>query len=220
MDRSAGIAGGALFFMRPPTMPLVEQHMTSLRRQRGFALIWAIVMVAILAAIAAATLPVLGSIADQQRVTATLATLNSLDTGIIRFGLVVKRVGGVYPSALHMLTTAITLTDQVSCRNNTMNANAIGLWPTAAPYVTFLAPPTGVNTPMGTIDDAIPTRVQAGALLLDMPNADFNLVQMLDLLVDGTTVNQATTGRILWGAVSPTGTVTMEYRVGLQAGFR
>jgi type II secretory pathway pseudopilin PulG len=193
----------------------------TLRRRRGFALIWALVMIAILAAIAAAVVPVLGSIADQQRVTATLATLNSLDTAIIRFGLVVKRTGGVavYPGALHELSTVVLTTDQVSCQNNAMAANGVTTWTTGGPFVTFFVPPAGVTTPMGTITDVIPTRTQNAAFLINMPNVDFNLAQLLDLLVDGTTVNQGTTGRILWGAVSGTNTVTLQYSVGLQPGF-
>jgi type II secretory pathway pseudopilin PulG len=193
--------------------------MSTFRRQRGFALVWALVMVAIFAALAAATMPILSSIADQQRVTQTAATLNTLDTGIIRFGLIVKRTAMVYPGALHQLSTLVTTTDQVSCQNATMTANSITTWSTVGPFVAFLVPTTGVVTPIGTIDDVIPTRVANGPLLLNMPNVDLNRAQMLDMLVDGSSTNQSTTGRILWGTVSAANTVTLQYSVGLQTGF-
>jgi type II secretory pathway pseudopilin PulG len=187
------------------------------RRQRsGYILVYVLILIAMVAVFGATVAPTMAGVADQAKVTKTYAMLAEIDTGIVTFGTVVKRVGTVYPGAVHQLSTLMTTSDQVSCQNNSMNTNAINTWATKGPYISMYVPDDGLYTPLGVLDDSIEHPTAGGAMYIRIQNVDAAMAARLDGLVDNGDLGAA--GTILYG--TPTdGTVDLRYRVGYAPSF-
>lgn len=170
-----------------------------------------------LAAFGAMVVPAVASSADETKVEKTRAILAQVDSGIVDFGTIVKRVGTVYPGALHQLSTLVTTSDLVSCQNNRMNATSITTWNSAGPYAPMLLPAEGLFTPLGVINDSIEHPASGSAMYVRIPNADADLVDRMDALVDAGDGGSA--GTILFGTPSASGTVDLRYRIGFAPSF-
>src|SRR5689334_22747135 len=121
--------------------------------RRGYALVWVIVMTAIIAALAAAVAPSLVVVNQRSRAIRTAAVLKTISDAYLTFGLQV----GNFPGSLSMLTIAITTSNRNSCRNAMTVSNVLA-WRAKAPYTAFYTPVTGLWTDLGRLRDSVPAR--------------------------------------------------------------
>src|SRR5262245_14061449 len=119
----------------------------------GYALLWVIVTVGIVAALAAAAAPTLAAAADRQRAVRTAEHLRAMSAAFIEFGDDV----GAYPGNISQLTNQISTSSKNSCRA-VMTATQVDKWDDDAPFVPFYTPPQGSWTDLGRIRDSIPAR--------------------------------------------------------------
>jgi hypothetical protein len=179
-------------------------------------LVYVIMLVAMVAVLGAVIAPSVASAADETRVEKTYAILADIDSGIVQFGTVIKRVGTVYPGAVHQLSTLVATTDEVSCQNNKMNSNSITAWKTAGPFTTSYATSDGLYTPIGTLNDEIEHASTTAHMFIRIPNVESDLVTRMDALVDGS--DGGTAGTILY-TTSAANTWDLLYRVGFAPSF-
>jgi hypothetical protein len=184
--------------------------------RHGYALLWALVMMAVVSTVFAMVAPDVAGVNDRDRVLDTYATLAAIDSGVVRFGTVVKRVGTVYPGDVHQLSALVTTADQVSCQNNSMNPNSITTWTANGPFIAFLAPPNGRFTPLGVINDSIEHTAANQPMYLRMPAVPSDLVTLMDQVVDDGDGGAA--GTILFGTPAA-GVVDLRYRIGFAPSF-
>lgn len=182
----------------------------------GYVLVYIVVLVAMIAVFGAVVAPALASATDELKVAKTYAMLAQVDSGIVQFGTIVKRVGTVYPGAVHQLSTLVTTSDEVSCQNNRMNSNSITTWNTAGPFIPMVASAEGLYTPIGTLNDEIEHAATNSAMYIRIPAVDTALVTRMDALVDGSDGRAA--GTIQYAAPSAA-TVDLVYRVGFAPAF-
>jgi type II secretory pathway pseudopilin PulG len=175
-----------------------------------------IVAVATVAVLGAAVLPEVASSADRELAVRTYAQLADLDSGIMTFGTLVKRVGTVYPGAIHQLTNPLTTSDKVSCQNNTMNSNAIKLWNQDGAFSTQYITSAGLYTPIGTVNDLIEHASGSAPMYLRIPAVDTGMLTRMDGLVDGGDGGGA--GTILY-TTSTASTADLVYRVGFAPNY-
>lgn len=166
--------------------------------RRGFALVWGIVTVAIIAALVGAVAPSLTQWVDTTRVTTTAGYLRSISIGVDSFNKTAKRGGTSFltPRYLHFLDTVLVVGDSVGCvSNQTVNATAVTNWTTNGPYLSFYFSRYGLDTPLGHISDstsrtmatlAVRRTSQNDSVFIQIPNVDVGLARMMDLDVDGT----------------------------------
>src|SRR5665213_435763 len=162
-----------------------------LRLRPGYVLVYIVVLVAMIAVFGAVVAPAVASVADEVRVEKTYAMLADVDSGIVAFGTVVRRVGTVYPGAVHQLSTVVTTSDEVSCQNNRMNATSITTWNTGGPFMSMLAGADGLYTPIGTLNDEIEHTATNAHMYIRIPDVDTALVRRMDALVDNSDGNAA-----------------------------
>jgi hypothetical protein len=196
--------------------------MTSTHRRSGSALLWAILLIAIIATVSAVTAPALLYGNDRQRVMDTYEMLEQVDSGIIAFEVVVKTGAAgttvVFPGYLHQLSTNVLVGELNSCGTGaTMSNQARTVWSTRGPFITYYAPSSGLNTPMGVLNDRVEHASSGAAMYIRIPAAEAALVTIMDQLVDGGDGGAA--GKILFGAASNTGTVDLRYRIGAPPAF-
>ncbi|MDB4875151.1 MAG: hypothetical protein JWM41_1597 [Gemmatimonadetes bacterium] len=185
--------------------------------RRGYGLVWAVVVIAIVATIAAAAAPVIGSVVDQQRVSDTYATLRSVDSAIVKFGASVQRVGVVYPLKIHSLSKLVLQTERISCGTNTYNPNSQTTWTANGPFGTFYAD-TSLATPLGTLDDSIEHATATSPIFIRIKAVDTALVNRMDRLVDAGDGGAAGTIRYVLPAAG-TETMDLVYRVGFAPNY-
>jgi len=170
--------------------------MTSSRRRSGFTLAEVAVSAAIIALLAAVTMPSLSTFLDHQRVQATADKLEALGVGVAAFAGAVRSSAAttstVYPGLISELSNQITLNSSASHNScgttGTFNATATANWSSNGPFVSFYVPAGGLKTPMGMVSDSMvrnPTTATAGTLSLRILSADTADANMLDLAVDG-----------------------------------
>lgn len=162
------------------------------------ALIWAIVTIAILAALVGAAVPTLSQWVDTTRVTSTAETLRDITVAVDSFNKTVKRGASSFitPRYLHLLDTVLVVGDSVGCRSNqTVNTTAQNSWITNGPFLSFYMSPYGLETPLGHLSDSVSRTnsllasrrtSQTDSFFIQIPNVDVSLARMLDLDVDGT----------------------------------
>jgi hypothetical protein len=190
---------------------------------KGFALLWVIVIVAILAAIAGTAAPYLQEINDMERAATTMVTLRQVGTGIVAFGGVIRRVstgGGplTFPGKISYLTAAPTpavTADHNTCGSagtgNQYSTTSVSDWGLNGPFVTFQIPPGGRWTPIGRIRDSINVRTATGAMFMEIPGVEMLDATNFDSFVDNGTGD---TVSILHGAaVGVADTTTVRIRV-------
>jgi hypothetical protein len=182
----------------------------------GYALVYVVVAVALVALLSVVLAPAAAGVADRAEAAKTYAQLGNLDSGIVKFGTLIKRVGTVYPGAIHQLSNALTTSDSVSCQNNVMNTNAIGLWNTNGAFSTQYITSAGLHTPIGTVNDQIEHASASAPMYLRIPDVDTATLTRMDGLVDGGDGGAA--GTILY-TITSSPTADLQYRVGFAPSF-
>jgi type II secretory pathway pseudopilin PulG len=170
----------------------------------GYALVWVIVMTAVIAALVAAVAPSLAIVDQRSRAMRTAASLKAISNAYIVFGPLV----GNFPGNISMLTNAITTGHRNTCRN-TMTATNVSVWPTSAPYSAFYTPATGLWTDLGRLRDSIPARTAPGStpIFAEIPGVTAADAAMFDLVVDNGT------GDTVTYAAPVNDTTTIRYRL-------
>lgn len=186
------------------------------RARSGYVLLYVLVLVAMVAVVGAVVVPAVASSSDRETATRTYTQLADLDSGIVTFGTLVKRVGTVYPGSIHELTNALTTSDEVSCWNNRMNPNAINLWNLNGAFSWQYITTSGVYTPIGTVNDSIEHASGAAPMYLRIPAVDTAMLTAMDGLVDGGDGGAA--GTILY-TTTTSPTADLRYRVGFAPSF-
>jgi hypothetical protein len=179
-------------------------------------LVYIVIAVAVVALLGAVLVPVVASVVDRQVAARTYKQLADLDSGIVKFGTVIKRVGTVYPGAIHQLTNALTTSDRVSCQNNAMNPNAINLWNLNGAFSSQYITTAGVHTPIGTVNDLIEHSAANAPMYLRIPAVDTAMLTRMDGLVDRGDGGAA--GTILY-TITTSSTADLRYRVGFAPAF-
>lgn len=166
------------------------------RLARGFTLVEVAVAAALIAILAAATVPTFVDFLDQRDVETTAKTLSSLATGLATYQSTVRTSGtnATYPHRLYELSTTIVTTDSNSCgvRYSAVAGGAgtlVSTWTTGAPYAPFvLQSMAGYQTPIGLIQDLLvrsPNNASVGTLAIVMPTIDSVDALRLERYVDG-----------------------------------
>lgn len=170
--------------------------MTFSRRRSGFTLAEVAVSAAIIALLAAVTMPSLSTFLDRQRAQATADRLEALGVGVAAFAAAVKSspapTSTVYPGLISELSNQIALNSAASHNScgtaGTFNATAAANWASNGPFVSFYVPAGGLKTPLGIVSDSMvrnPTTATAGTLSLRILSVDTAEANLLDLVVDG-----------------------------------
>jgi type II secretory pathway pseudopilin PulG len=192
--------------------------MISLQRARrnGYVLVYIVIAIAVVAVVAVTLAPDAQGVADRALAAKTYAQLAELDTGIVKFGTVIKRVATVYPGAIHQLSNVLTTSDEVSCQNNAMTATSIANWNTNGGFSHQYITKSGLHTPIGTINDVIEHSASNAAMYLRIPAMDTALIDRMDALVDGG--NGGAAGKILF-TLTTSPTADLLYRVGFPPNY-
>jgi hypothetical protein len=181
--------------------------------RRGSALLWVIVFVAVVTAIAASAAPYLAGDYDRTRVDSTARILRDLGVAINNME---AGVGRKFPGRPSQVTNALTAAGNyriMSCWNNTYSGADSTTWTTVAPFAAFYVPTNGLWTPLGRIRDSVENRAgnqNSAFIWLDIPAVPGELALMLDLSVDGAIGN--TTDTVQYNA-PVNDTTTVRYRV-------
>lgn len=176
-------------FPRSRGRRLASMRRASRRLRSGYALVWVIVMTAVIAALVAAVAPSLAISDQRSRAVRTAASLKAISNAYIFIGPLVQN----YPGKISLLTNAITTSNRNTC-GGAITAVNVSLWPANAPYVVFYTPATGLWTDLGRVRDSIPIRTSAAAMFAEIPGVRAAEAAMLDLVVDagsGDTVTYA-----------------------------
>lgn len=188
------------------------------------ALVWAIVTTAIIAALVAAVAPTLTQLVDTTRVNTTADVLHAITVGVDSFNKTAKRGGPAFttPNTLYLLDTVVVNGQPAGCTTQNYNGTAATNWLANGPYLSFYFPPTGLQTPLGVVNNApsrsagsIGTRrtSQSDSFFVQMQTVDVQLARMLDLTVDGTIGSTADT--VQYSAPAADSTVTLSWWVPL-----
>jgi len=160
--------------------------------RRGTALLWVIVTVAVVAAMAASATPYLKADFDRRAVDSTARILHDLGVAINAMELGVARK---FPGRPSQLTNPLTTAGNyriMSCWNNTYSGADSTTWSTVAPFFDAYVPTNGLWTPIGRLRDSVENRAgsqNTAFIWLDIPGVPGELAQMLDLSVDGVIDN-------------------------------
>jgi len=166
------------------------------------------VSAAILAMLAAVTVPYLATFLDKQRVQTTADRLAALSAGIAAFASSVKTTAAststAYPGLISELANQIVLNNTAnhnSCGSGatgTFNATATTNWSGNGPFVNFFVPAGSLKTPIGMVSDSMvrsPATALVGTLAIRMLAVDTADTNMLDLVIDGAVDGTAGTLR-------------------------
>ena len=157
---------------------------------------WALVTVAVIAALVAAAAPSLVTVNDMSMVIATANTLKEVALAVDTFNIYVKNGGPAFttPHALSLLTTTVVNGQPAGCTAQNYNATAVTAWTTNGTFGSIWMDPGGLWTPLGRLND-LPSRTAATAAtartsngdpyFIQIPLVDVNLARMLDMYVDG-----------------------------------
>jgi prepilin-type N-terminal cleavage/methylation domain-containing protein len=173
--------------------------MSARRRRSGFTLAEVAVSAAILAMLAAVSVPYMSSFLDKQRVQTTADKLAALSDGIAAFAGSVKSsalaTSTVYPGMISELANPIVANNAPASHNScgsttgAFNATAVTTgWTSNGPFVNFYIPPGGLKTPLGMVSDSMvrtPSTAIPGTLAIRMLAVDTADASLLDLVVDG-----------------------------------
>jgi hypothetical protein len=200
-------------------------HLPHRSHRRGFAYFWAIVTVAVAAALAATAAPQLARINDIDRVTKSISTLRTVGTAIIAFRTAIhsttNNATNNFPGEISELATPVRPTiDKNSCWSGTagnMTAHDSTDWTTNGPFLKFMVSPGhGLWTPIGLLRDSIPSRVANGAMFIEMPGVERSDAALFKALVDS---NATTAGDTVTVTAGSGDTVTIRMRLFLAGQF-
>lgn len=168
------------------------------RRRSGFTLAEVAVSAAIVAMLAAVTVPYLATFLDKQRVQTTAERLAALSDGIAAFASSVRTTAAststAYPGLISELSNQIVLNNTAnhnSCGSGgtgTYNSTATTTWSGNGPFVNFYIPAGGMKTPLGMVSDSMLRSLpntSAGTLAIRMIAVDTADTNLLDLVIDG-----------------------------------
>ena len=165
-----------------------------MRRRAGFTLMEVAVAAGLMAILAAATTPSFVEFLSARDAEATARTLGAVASGVIAYESAVKTNGGetnTYPLLISSLTNPISLTSRNSCSTSyrfVPHRTLLASYNASFPYVTFLIPPGGLSTPLGTIQDQMvrtPATSAVGTLAIVMPSIDSTDAIRLERAIDG-----------------------------------
>lgn len=175
------------------------------RPRRGAALLWALIVIALIATIAAYTVsPIVGA-NDLARWQSTSTTLHAIKVGVDTFAKAVADGKATsahnLPGLYSQLANAIKTGDVNSCGNAMTIAKQSTTsdsltWIAAGPFINFFFPRGGLQTPIGFIVDAVPDRgttANKTALYLLISGVDSVDVVGFDAYIDNGTGDTVTT---------------------------
>lgn len=185
----------------------------------GYAIIWVVIALSVIATLAAASASSLVTINDVTRVNTTATMLKTVAAGIDSFNVDLG-APRVTPNNLTLLTTAVVSGSRAGCSTANYAGAHVTQWTLHAPYSPYVMPSTGLWTPIGQINN-LPSRTAATAgtqrtatsdpYFIQISNVDSTLAHMLDLVVDGTSSGSA--GTVRYTASAADGTVLLSYLV-------
>jgi hypothetical protein len=202
--------------------------MPSLRVRRAAVLMWILVTIAVIAAVAAATAPLLLQINDTNRIAITARMLRDVARGVDSFNAVVKRGSGstatnTTPASLDLLTVTVASGKPAGCRGQQYDSTSVNAWGASAPFAPYVMPAEGLSTPIGRLGNA-PSRstTTTGAqrrsasdpYFIQIGHVDVKMARLLDVYVDGAANANADT--VLYTTPSRDSTVLLSYRVFLR----
>lgn len=190
--------------------------------RRGYAYLWVLASIAIVAVLVAASAPYLAQSADLIAVKQTSDILHRLSDGVDSFYVYVKTAPTKHalPHFINQLTTTELVSgDSGGCSNINYNNAAVTAWNGNAPFTDIYVPVGGIWTSLGKVND-VPSKsdtlegeIRTGnrdEYYIQIPNVDYSLAQMLDMYVDGTIDGAADTVR--YTAPDATGRTLLSYR--------
>jgi hypothetical protein len=202
--------------------------MPSLRARRAAVLMWILVTIAIIAAVAATTAPLLMQINDTNHIAISARMLRDVARGVDSFSAVVKRGSGsgatnTTPATLDLLTVTVANAKPAGCRGQQYDSTSVAAWGTGAPFAPYVMPSTGLSTPIGPMNNA-PSRSATSAggqrrsasdpYFIQIAQVDVKMARLLDVYVDG--VANANADTVWYTAPSRDSTVLLSYRVFLR----
>jgi len=171
-----------------------------LRRMRGFALLEAIVGIAMLAILAAAIVPLIAGAEDRARAEATARDLSLIESAIDRFTEMVAR----YPKQLAHLTEPLVVGDANSC-GTAYSSGERTKWSDDdvkhGPWFNdhMIVKSFGFPTAIGFVRDST-TRSGSNLIIWITDVAESQALE-LDAIIDGTPGAGPALGEIRWGAI-------------------
>jgi hypothetical protein len=202
--------------------------MISMRARRAAVLLWILVTIAVLAAVAAVAAPLLMQINDTNRIAISARMLRDVARGIDSFSTVVQRGSApaathLTPASLDLLTVTVAKGGTAGCRGQQYDSSSVDAWGEHAPFAPYVMPREGLSTPIGRVNNA-PSRSTAVAAsqrrtptdpyFIQIPQVDVKLARLLDVYVDGAANPNADT--VLYTPPSRDSTVLLSYRVALR----
>jgi type II secretory pathway pseudopilin PulG len=182
------------------------------RRGRGFALLEAIVAIAMLAIMAAAIVPLIVGAEDRARAEATVRELDRLKSAIDRF----KDKVGVYPKLLEHTIDPIATSDANSC-GAAYSAGQVNSWANDdvkhGPWFNdhMVVKSFGFPTGVGFVRDS--TTRSSDSLIVSITDVAESQAVELDLIIDSLPAGAgASLGEIKWGAIVD-GVTTVRYTI-------
>ncbi|HVX40579.1 MAG TPA: hypothetical protein VHB25_13495 [Gemmatimonadaceae bacterium] len=156
---------------------------TTTRERCGFAYIWVLVTVAILAALIAVAAPYLYTSPDPRRMAVTATELRSIGVGVNAFEAAINRK---FPGFISELDVQLATTNRNSC-GQTFAGPDVTAWNTNAPFLATYFPNTGDWTPIGMIRDSIPNRNanRSDSIWIELPGVSAEDARLLDITIDG-----------------------------------
>lgn len=201
--------------------------MLSFRARRAAVLLWILVTIAVIAAVAAATAPLLMQINDTERVAASAKLLGDVAHGVDSFNAVVTRgasssPANTTPASLVLLTTSVTSGGIAGCSAQHYDTASVTGWTANGPFAASVMSPEGLWTPIGRLNDAPsrspaavqPRRAATDAYFIQIPGVDVKLARLIDVYVDGTANANADT--VQYSSPARDSTVLLSYRVSLR----
>jgi prepilin-type N-terminal cleavage/methylation domain-containing protein len=192
-------------------------------RRRGFSIAEIVIAVAMIAIVAAVTLPSVARYLDQQEVTTTAGTLSDLGTAIYAF----RGAVGVSPGTLTQLGQQITTGDVSGCGAHYLSASTTRWTRSSTPFYAKATSVSGFPLPLGTANDLL-VRTAASTspayLQIVIPNVRFQDAILLNDEIDGeldanNTSRSNTTGTIQWSVpASSTDRVIVTYNLSVTKG--
>ena len=199
-----------------------------MRVRRAAVLMWILVTIAVIAAVAAATAPLLMQINDTNRIAISARMLRDVARGVDSFNAVVKRgpsstATNTTPATLDLLTVVMRSGTTAGCRGQQYDTSSVSAWGGSAPFAPYVMPVEGLSTPIGRLNNAPSRSATATAdqrrspsepYFIQIPQVDIKMARLLDIYVDG--VANANADTVFYTTPTRDSTVVVSYRVFLR----
>ena len=181
----------------------------------GFTAVEIASAIAILAAIAAVSVP-LAAYRDERKVDSTSAMLSELKDGLTSPSSGFRRAVGANAGQLSELTAQIwndgSGSPPVNSCGRPFSNFEVNNWDDAGPYVGFFIPTTGLETPIGLAKDRlvrVAERGDSASLRVVIQGVRASHARMLDRRADGSTGSED--GAVRWNSQTESDDVTLLY---------